>query len=313
MIVDRKRSWLKLVLTWKGSVLKKIWRRLLVTVTISALTTFGWTYTHPNPSPVLTVIPFTLIGLALSIFLGFRNNTSYDRFWEGRRLWGGFVNTSRTFARQTLTLIHARDPDDQPHVAALQRRMVYAAIAYIHLVRMQLRQKVDLDALEDLLSEQQRQALVHAPSPSVRVLLWLAQDAQEATARGWLDPLHATTLEASLTSLTDLQGGCERIRSTPIPFSYTVLIHRIVAIYCLGLPFGILDQVKHFTPLVVAMVSYAFYGLDAIGDEIEDPFGEDDNDLPLHAISRNIEINLRDALGEDPLPPQLLPVHGVLK
>jgi putative membrane protein len=124
--------------------------------------------------------------------------------------------------------------------------------------------------------------------------------------------MHLPTLEASLTGLTDLQGACERIKSTPIPFSYTTLIHRIVAVYCYGLPFGVVSDTGWFTPLVVLVVSYAFFGLDTVGDEIEQPFGTDANDLPLTAISRMIEVNLRQRIGDTDIPPLLRPVDELL-
>ena len=119
-------------------------------------------------------------------------------------------------------------------------------------------------------------------------------------------------LEESLTECTGVQGACERIKSTPIPFSYTALMHRIVLLYCVGLPFGIVSQIHLMTPVVVMIVAYAFYGLDAVGTEIENPFDQDANDLPLSALSRMIEINLRQALGEQDLPEVLMPVQGIL-
>ena len=125
--------------------------------------------------------------------------------------------------------------------------------------------------------------------------------------------MHLPVLEASLTEITTVQGACERIKSTPIPGSYTILIHRIVALYCLGLPFGIVSSVGLMTPVVVAIVAYAFYGLDAVGTEIENPFGTDENDLPLSALSRMIEVNLRQRLGESELPELLRPVDGILR
>src|SRR5262245_51452097 len=132
-----------------------------------------------------------------------------------------------------------------------------------------------------------------------------------ARRKGWIHPFHVTILEASLTALTDIQGACERIKNTPIPYSYTVLMHRIVAVYCVLLPFGLMDAVKWATPFVVLAISYCFFGLDAIGDEIEQPFGMDINDLPLKSISRTIERNLRERLGEK-LPPPVAAKRGIL-
>ena len=117
-----------------------------------------------------------------------------------------------------------------------------------------------------------------------------------------IHPQHLPLLEEALTDFTNLQGGCERIKSTPIPFSYNVLLHRIVAIYCFTLPFGMAPLVDWFTPIVVALIGYAFLGIDAIGEEIEEPFGTDANDLPLLAISTMIEVNVRQRLDGEELP-----------
>lgn len=124
--------------------------------------------------------------------------------------------------------------------------------------------------------------------------------------------MHLPVLEGSLTEITGVQGGCERIKATPIPASYTVLIHRIVATYAFALPLGIVDTVHLWTPVVVLLIAYAFYGLDAIGDEIEDPFGRDPNDLPLSTLSRMIEVNLRQRLRESDVPELLRPQRGIL-
>ncbi len=130
--------------------------------------------------------------------------------------------------------------------------------------------------------------------------------------KGYVHPMHLPTLEQTLVALTDIHGACERIKSTPIPFSYTTLIHRIVAVYCYTLPFGLVNEVGFLTPVAALVLSYAFFGLDIVGDEIEQPFGYDPNDLPLTSISKMIEINLRQRLGESPLPAPIKPVDEVL-
>ena len=147
----------------------------------------------------------------------------------------------------------------------------------------------------------------------VAILQTLGSHFAKAAREGRVDSYHLGLLENTLTDLTDIQGGCERIKSTPIPFSYTVLMHRIVGLYCLLLPLGLIKYIGTATPFVVAFVSYAFFGLDAIGDEIEQPFGKDVNDLPLSTISRMIEVNLRQRLGDENLPEMLKPVKGILQ
>ena len=262
------------------------------------------TYVHSHHETMfheaLTPLPFSLIGIALAIFLGFRNNTSYDRFWEGRKLWGKVVNDSRTLTRQILTLVGPEELD--PESLAVRKALVYRAIAYQHSLRLHLRDDRDFSDLKPFLPEREYGKLDRELNPPIAILQRLGDEFRRCWNRGWIHPMHFPALERTLTSLTDDQGGCERIKATPIPFSYNILLHRIVAVYCFALPIGIIDSVGMGTPAVVALVSYAFFGLDAVGEEIENPFGLDANDLPLTGITKMIEVNLRQRLGETDLP-----------
>ena len=311
MVIFERRHWLHLVLAVRGSVMKAIGLRVLLAAGIAAFVTAGhlaWDLLHTN----LTPLPFTLIGLALSIFLGFRNNTAYDRIWEGRKLWGPLVNVSRSLAVRNLTLVRAKALEEADEVAAWQRRQVHRQIAYVYALKQHLRGEFLPQELADLLPEAELAAQHRELNRPYAIAHDLARELAEAQRRGWLDTYHLPLLDADIAALLDIQGGCERIRATPIPFAYTVLMHRIVAIYCLSLPFGIIGQVGAYTPVVVGLISYAFFGLDAVGDEIEDPFGTDANDLPLATLSRLIEVNLRQRLGEQNLPPLLQPVDSIL-
>jgi putative membrane protein len=140
----------------------------------------------------------------------------------------------------------------------------------------------------------------------------MGQDLGAFLRAGKLDAPVAADMDQMLTALASLAAGCERIKHTPIPFPYTLLLHRTAWLYCFLLPFGLVDSVGLMTPFVVAIVAYTFFGLDALGDEIEEPFGLADNHLPLDALCREIEVNLREALAERDLPPPLLPVGGRL-
>lgn len=302
----------------RGSAITRIWPRLLAVTLVATLVTYLHE-THELLHTDLTVTPFSLIGLALGIFLGFRNNTSYDRFWEGRKLWGRVVNASRTLTRQALTLVGLPFEHDRPlkeseaeAIKAFHRESVYRIIAYVHALRLHLRGQDRLRELEPFLEDEEIAKLVPELNRPIALLQTMGERFREAWEKGWVHPIHVEVLELSLTELAGVQGGCERIKATPIPFSYNILLHRIVFWYCFTLPFGLVNLVHGFVPVVVAMVSYAFFGLDAVGDEIEDPFGEDPNDLPLSAITRMIEINLRQRLGEQDLPPLLQPIDHVL-
>lgn len=316
MIVEEKLNYIQLLFRVRGSVLPRIYRRLIVTTAIATALTL-LEHFKPEYRLSLTTTPFTLIGLALSIFLGFRNNTSYDRYWEGRRLWGSLVNTSRTIGRQVRLYLHVAklepggredDARELARIREFQQEMTYRIVAFVHALRMHLRREKPFDKLAELLPAADIEELRTERNVPDAVLSRIAERMQTAWRRGWIDPLHVIEIDKSLAELTNIQGGCERIRNTPIPFSYTVLIHRIVAVYCLLLPFGIYDTVQLATPLVVLFVSYAFFGLDAIGDEIEEPFGFDPNDLPLLTLSTMIEGDLRTRIGE-PAPAPIQPLR----
>lgn len=316
MIVEDKLGYLRLLLRVRGSVLPQIWRRVVMTTAMAIALTW-LVHRYPAFHVSLTVTPFTLIGLALSIFLGFRNSTSYDRFWEGRRLWGQLVNTSRILARQIQLYLHvsslnpSEDSEQLERIREFQHEQIHRVIAFAHALRLRLRGETDFAKLAEHLPAGEVEALRAERNVPYAITARLAERLQSAWRRGWIDPLHIVQIDLSVNELTNIQGGCERIRSTPIPFSYTVLIHRIVAAYCLLLPFGLHDTVHLATPIVVMFVSYAFFGLDAIGDEIEDPFGTDLNDLPLLAISTMIEGDLCTRIGE-PTPRATEPVRGQL-
>ena len=313
MWVDKPRPWIMVVL-FGGAALPNVWTRTLFVTALSFVVTALYER-FAVLKYSLPMTPFSLIGLALSIFLGFRNTTSYDRFWEGRKLWGQLVNTTRSLTRQILTLLRCpadAAPAEVDALRALQVRFVHTTIAYVHTFRRTLREEDPIERIETLVSEEEKERLKQEENVPYGVVQLLAEYIAEARRRGWIHEMHVPTLEASLTSLTDVQGGCERIKATPIPFSYLVLLHRIVAVYCGALSFAIDKEFGWGTPLVVMFVSYAFFGLDAVGDQIENPFGRDAHDLPLAAISRNIERNLRRRLGEHPIPPALKPRGMIL-
>lgn len=307
MLVPKKSaSWYSVLFHLRGTIYEDIQWRLFIVIGNSVLITVLYKL-FGDEGPWLSMIPFTLIGLVLSIFLGFRNNTSYDRFWEGRKLWGGVVNTSRTLTRRILTLIEETDEDSR-------HTYVRFVAAYVHLLRQHLRDEWNPEEVKHLLSEEDIEFLEDELNRPIALLQRLGERLQVEYAKGSVHPMHLPTLEQGLTDFTNLQGGCERIKSTPIPFSYNVLLHRIVAIYCLMLPFGLVSLLGYETPIIVAFVGYAFLGIDALGDEIEEPFGHDDNDLPLNALTTMIEYNVLQRIPNEELPSLRTPnpITGVL-
>lgn len=318
MIVKEPLPWLRMLFSRKGTELSRTLPRILWITGLATVVTALELYFEVHKYS-LTPTPFTLMGLALGIFLGFRNNAAYDRFWEGRKLWGQLVNSTRSFTRQTLTLIrpHGAGREDNPaedaEVDAFQQDLVRHVIAFVHALRHHLRESDPFDDLARFLAAPEVEELRHHRNVPYAVSMQISKRVRSAWDRGWVSAFHLPVLEKTLAILTDIQGGCERIRNTPIPWAYTVLLHRLVAFYCLFLPFGIIDSVGWLTPIVVLLISNAFFGLDEIGDELEQPFGLEPQDLPLTALCRTIEVNLLQAINADDVPELLQPVDGVLQ
>lgn len=283
-------STFSLLFSMRGSVVPVVWRRVLFTVGVAVLVTV----VHGTLGPLkitLTPTPFSLIGLTLAIFLGFRNSVSYDRFWEARKLWGEVLVVTRNLGRQTLTLVD--------HLEAEEKKvLLYRLAAFAHVLRHQLRGSDPSADLARLLPAGECTAVLAQPNRP-NMLLERIGAAYAALGRaGRVSPQLLANIDEQISLLSHAYGGCERIRHTPIPYAYILLLHRTVHLYCYLLPFGLVDSVGVMTPLVVGIVSYTFFGLDTLGDQIEDPFDTLPNDLPLNALCHTIESNLLMLLDE---------------
>jgi len=291
MIVRPRLHWLRMLFVLRGSVLPEIAPQLLVTTGLAVLVTLAHGHVFHWKIP-LNFVPFSLIGLTLAIFLGFRNSTSYARWWEARTLWGALLNETRNLLRQALTL----DSGAARHAPVLSQRL----IAFVHALRHQLRGSDAAADLARLLPAADCQRLATARWKPALLLLMAGEWLGERVRDGGLPPALAQAMEVPLAKLTEALGGCERIAGTPIPFTYSVIIHRTIYLYCLLLPFGLVDSIDAMTPVVVALIAYTFFALEALSAEIEEPFGREANDLALDAMSRTIEGTLREMMGETP-------------
>ncbi|MCY1001092.1 bestrophin family ion channel [Myxococcus sp. MISCRS1] len=301
MIVRPRMHWLRMLFVWRGSVMPRIFPRLGFFLALACLAVV----LQPLPFNLkfnLREGPLGLLGVALAIFLGFRNSTAYDRFWEARKLWGSLQIVSRSFMRQALSL-------PTPALSAEERRDVTDLLRALALtLNHQLRgTPVALDALPPGVRERVEQAGQRAP----RVILALADWVARMRREGRLGELLVAPLEANLDRFSEVLGGCERIASTPIPYVYSVMLHRTVYIYSLLLPFALAGSLGWSTPLVSVFVTYTFIALDMVTSELEDPFGTEPNDLPLDALTRNIERAVLELAGE-PLPPPTRPDDSFL-
>ena len=304
MIVRDKPSAWQLLFVMRGSIIPTIAPRLVVVTSLSiavvVLEDRGMLRLHD-----IAALPFSLIGIALSIFAGFRNSACYDRWWEGRKVFGQLLVDARSLARQQLSYIGPDDP-------AAARRGAWRAVAFSHLLRHHMRaEPPGADALAAL-AEGGATEVAAARNPPNMLLAAIGRDAAARAAAGGIAPQMLQTLEERLVSLSGVLAAAERIRGMPVPYTYTLMLHRTAYLFCLLLPFGLAGAAGPWTPLIVLIVSYTFFGLDALGDELENPFGTGQNALPLSAMTRGIEIDIREMLGDPVLPEPLRPVDFLL-
>jgi ion channel-forming bestrophin family protein len=281
MIDYNPHRWLDHFFDLRGSMVPQIIGRVLVCVLWAGCVV--WLH---GRFPIIA-IPSTvhgLVGLALGLLLVFRTNSSYDRFWEGRRQWGNIVNASRNLARAS-----------RPHLEsspALYRELVRWTIAFSYASMNHLRGANGFPQIAE------RLGLVLEPAhyKSNHMPLACALEASEALERGkregLLTPYTQMVLDGYLQQLVDSIGACERIHRTPLPFAYMLHLRRALVVYCFSLPFALVETFRWETIPAILLVAYIFFGIEEIGVEIEDPFGEDVNDLPLDRFCHAIEETL---------------------
>ncbi|MGH8384076.1 MAG: bestrophin family protein [Pseudomonas sp.] len=298
MIVRPKPNLIGILTSLKGSIAKRIaLRALMVTVLASVIVLIETS--HPSYFSKFSATPFTLLGLSLSIFMSFRNNACYDRWYEARKAWGDVIVEIRSMIRETVII---KD-------AAERQTILSNLCGFAHALNARLRKENELAASSDWLK----------PMPSAntldisgQILLQVGQQCSALNESGTISEWRYTLMANHLTALTRSQAICERIKNTPLPFPYTLLLHRTIYLFCILLPFAMAEPLGWLTPIFTAIVSYTFFGLDAIADELEDPFGRDEHALPTDAIVRSIERDVLAALGVTELPPLLEPVDFVL-
>jgi len=282
----QSRSWRKHLFSVRGSVVKEILPRVAITATAAIIVVVLHHYFRSMQIPDK---PHALVGAALSLLLVFRTNASYDRFWEGRKLWGGIVNTSRNLGRGSILYLKAD--------SALVRQLVMWGTTFPYaLTRLLRREAPSLGPATDELPALDVAEVCAAQHPPLAVTVRMSRLIAEAEEKGLIDRFTRLHLESLVQLLVDNMGACERILNTPLPLAYAVHLRRALIIFCLSLPFALIEGFGVWTIPVSMLVSYIFFGIEEIGVEIEDPFGTDPNDLPLEQFCANIERNLRGLL-----------------
>ncbi len=285
MIKYDAHRWWDHLLDIKGSLIKEIVPAVSICVVWSA----GVVSFHNRVTKVgVPATVHSLVGLALGLLLVFRTNASYDRFWEGRKQWGGIVNETRNLARGSHVLL-ANAPD-------LRDKIIQWTSAWTYAAMNTLRGDRGLGPWTNNLPKDEVEKALKAQHVPLHIAIQISRYLNEAKERGVISDYQQMALDNNVQLLIDYIGACERIRNTPLPFAYVVHLRRALMLYCFSLPFALVDPFGWATLGLVFVLAYTFFGIEEIGVEIEDPFGLDDNDLPLEAICVNIERNLKAVL-----------------
>lgn len=320
------------------------WKNLLFFIFWAALIVYfdHHLFHHDNELGLgIPFLPLSTIGIAVAFYIGFKNNASYDRFWEARKIWGGIVNYSRTWGNMVVNLIHTPDADKEK-LSEIQQKMIYRHIAWLNALRLQLRKpssfsikhsssirKMTIGSPErkhwdeevgGLLCQSDYDYLIDRKNTATHLIKLQGKDLQILNEeKEWVNNFRHVEMMRILEEFYNLQGKCERIKNTPFPRQYAYFSKIFVWLFVLLLPFGLIGQFKEMghvaTFLTIpfsVLISWVFTTMEIVGDNSEDPFEGFINDVPMTALCRTIEIDLREMLGETDLPPKTLPENDVL-
>jgi ion channel-forming bestrophin family protein len=278
MINYDPKNWAGILLSVHNTVLHRLRVRLILIVALTTVVFLIHRYAPDFPIDFLHSKPVahTLVGVALGLLVVFRNNTSYDRFWEGRKLWGSLVNSSRNLIRGASVYV---GPD---------QGLAKLVHAYVLALKQHLRGNLDISEIKGLIPEAIYERAKHAGNPptilAYHMSAWLVQHHRD----GKMDSYVTQSLEKHIREMVEAQGGCERILRTPIPFVYAVHIKQLLFLYLVTLPFTLVNELQWMAIPSVAVIAFGLLGIEEASVEIEDPFGDDPNDLPLEAICATI-------------------------
>jgi len=303
MVVQKSPSWFR--------ILGQVGRPLCLSFVVAVVVTVLELRSHPFKAIPVPDITLSVIAAALGVLIGFRTNSAYARWWEARQLWGRLVNSSRSLARQAVSF-SACGGERQSEANRFTRTLITSQIAYVHALRCALRGQPPWEDIGPFLDPQTLAALQEQQNVPAALLQRMGRYAAEAADTGLITEWRLQRVDATLSEITDVQGGCERIKNTPLPRQYDYYPELFVKIYCLLLPTVLVQELGWLTPVVTGLVSFVLLVLNQIGKNLEDPFENQVYDTPMTALSRTIEINLLQALDEKQLPPAMGPVKGVL-
>ncbi len=291
MVKYNPKTWFELIFhSYSRQVMKTLTPTLIFMAVYSTVVCYLYLdyFELPDISFHPTIAMHSLLGIVLGLFLVFRTNTAYDRWWEGRRLWGSMVNSTRNLALKLSAYVSREHPEERAWFAAMIPNFAYATKEHLRRnSRPEEMQSVSENFIDDL------QNFEHKPN---RISALLYERVNGLYKAGVLTGDQLITVDKELKDLIDIMGGCERIRNTPIPYSYMMYIKKFIFIYIITLPFGFLTDSGYFTILIVLLITFVLMSVELIAEEIEDPFGHDPNDLPTDELSGKIRENVKEIL-----------------
>ena len=278
---------------------KELFKIQLAILIYTATITLGRIYYVPSKILEIHLDPtfLSLVGVILGLTLVFRINSAYDRWWEGRKLWGALINDSRTMASNFHSILPQSDKQIRHYLASQIANFAYA-------LKGHLREGVDFDVLDahDTYYIDDLKTATHIPHKIATNIFLKMEELYKKRVFSEADKMN---IKHQIEQLINIMGACERIKNSPIPFSHTSFIKTFIFFYCLFLPIGLVDKFQLYTIPAVFLISYALAGVEVISEEIEQPFGVDANDLPLRHISNVIKANVYEIMQvplDQPLP-----------
>jgi putative membrane protein len=286
MIAYNPKDWLKLIFIFhKSDTFRMLLPALLIAAAYSTLLTYLSIEVHYLEFKSTTVI-HSLLGFVISMLLVFRTNTAYDRWWEGRKLWGELVNSSRNFALKINTMIPSEAKNEKDNLNILIGNFPFVLKEHLRgrfkAVEFETNKTITIEDLNKV---------NHKPN----ALIWaIEKEVMQAYKNKNITNEQLLLLNDELKTMANVCGACERIKNTPIPYSYSMFLKKFIFAYVFTMPLGFVYDFKYWTAPIVVFIFYAFASIELIAEEIEDPFGTDANDLPLDAIAITIRTNVKE-------------------
>ncbi|MGS2741092.1 bestrophin family protein [Sinomicrobium sp. M5D2P17] len=263
---------------------------------------------HVGGIAIPLAIP-TILGTAISLILAFRTGQSYNRWWEARIIWGAIVNDSRTLTRQLLGFVRI-EGEDAGEASTLVRKMVYRQMAWCYALGRSLRKQEPLKDAKPFLSKEELERVGKQDNiPNAMLQLHMA-DLKQAFRKGWINSYQQVQIDETLKRLCDSMGKAERIKNTVFPATYSLIVHLILYLFILLLPFALVDDLGFIQIPLVITVAIAFFLIEKTAIYLQDPFEDLPTDTPVTSIARTIEINLRQMLNETDVPDTIKPVKN---